>query len=146
MSGEVCWRVGEGCGDRNGGGIGKCVRVWDPNTLPSTLPHISSLTSPFPTSPLTSPIPQHTFLHLLSYLFPHLPPHPNTLSYTYLPHLLKVWQSYHVTKFLWRSYYVAKLLATVHTSIIYSILQIKPNKNCILQGTKLMPAHWFETN
>ena len=101
------------CGERSGGGVRKCVWVWGPNTLP----HISSLTSPFPTSPLTSPTPQHTFLHLLSHLFPHLPflpPHPNTFSYYshISPHLLKVWRSYHVTKFLWRSYHVAKLLAT----------------------------------
>ena len=26
-SGEVCWREGEGCGERNRGGGGKCVRV-----------------------------------------------------------------------------------------------------------------------
>ena len=31
---------------------------------PNTLPHISSLTSPFPKSSLTSFTPQHTFLHL----------------------------------------------------------------------------------
>ena len=101
----MCWRVGKGCGERNGGGVGKCVWVWGPNTLP----HIS-LTSHFPTSPLTSFTPQHTFLHLLSYLFPHLPflaLHPNTFSYYphISPHLLKVWRSYHVTKFLWRSYW-----------------------------------------
>ena len=27
VSGEVCWRVEKGCGWRNGGGVGKCVRV-----------------------------------------------------------------------------------------------------------------------
>ena len=27
ISGEVCWCVGKGCGERNGGGVGKCVRV-----------------------------------------------------------------------------------------------------------------------
>ena len=48
------------CGERMWGGAGKCVRVWGPNTLP----HISFLTSPFPTFPLTFPTPQHTFLHL----------------------------------------------------------------------------------
>ena len=107
VSGEVCWRVGKGCGEGNEEDVGKCVEVWGPNTL--LIPHISSLPSPLPTSPLTSPTPRHTFLHLLSYLFPHssfLSPHPNTFSY--YPHislhLLKVWQSYHVTKFLWRSY------------------------------------------
>ena len=114
LSGKVCWRVGKECGEGNGGDVEKCVDVWGPNTL--LIPHIS-LPSPFPTSPLTSPTPHHTFLHLLSYLFPHLPflpPHPYTFSY--YPHislhLLKVWRSYHVTKFLWRSYHVAKLLAT----------------------------------
>ena len=122
VSREVCWRVGKGCGERNGGGVGKCVRVWGPNTLPPTLLHISSLTSPFPTSPLTSPTSQHTFLHLLSYLFPHLPflpPHPNTFSYYphISPHLLKVWQSYHVTKFPWRSYW--QPLKATHNKIQY---------------------------
>ena len=112
VSGEVCWRVGKGCGEGNGVDVGKCVEVWGPNTL--LIPHISYLPSPFPTSPLTSPTPHHIFLHLLSYLFPHLPPHPNTFSYyPYISlRLLKVWRSYHVTKFLWRSYHVAKLLAT----------------------------------
>ena len=118
VSGEVCWRRGKGCGEGNGEDVGKCVEVWGLNTL--LIPHIS-LPSPFPTSPLTSPTPHHTFLHLLSYLFSHpsfLPPHPNTFSY--YPHislhLLKMWRSYHVTKFLWRSYHVAKLLATTGTS------------------------------
>ena len=67
-------------------------------------PHLPTLTFP-----LTSPTPHHTFLHLLSYLFPHLPflpPHPNTFSYYpyIILHFLKVWQSYYVTKFLWQSY------------------------------------------
>ena len=97
VSGEVCWPVGKGCGERNGGGLGKCVRVWGPNTLPPTLPHIS-LTSPFPTSPFTSPTLQHTFLHLLLYLFPHLPPpaspHTFLLSPHISPHVPKMWRSY----------------------------------------------------
>ena len=107
VSGEVCWRVGKGCGEGNGEDVGKCVEVWGPNTL--LIPHIS-LPSHFPAIPLTSTTSHHTFLHLLSYLFPHpsfLPPHPSKFSY--YPHislhLLKVWQSYHVTKFLWRSYW-----------------------------------------
>ena len=110
VSGEVCWLVGKGCGERNGGGLGKCVRVWGPNTLPPTLPLIS-LTSPFPTSPFTSPTLQHTSLYLLLYLFPHLPSSsctpthfPTIPTYGISPHVLKVWQSYHVTKFLWQSY------------------------------------------
>ena len=103
----MCWRVGKGCGEGNGEDVGKCVEVWGPNTL--LIPHIS-LPSPFPTSPLISPTPHHIFLHLLSYLFPHpsfLPPHPNTFSYYphIFLHLLKVWRSYHVTKFVWRSYW-----------------------------------------
>ena len=61
---EVCWCVGKGCGERNRVSVKKCVRVWGPNTLS----HISSLTSPFPTSPLTYPTPQYQ----------------NTLSYTSL--------------------------------------------------------------
>ena len=94
VSGEVCRRVGKGCGEGNGGDVGKCTEVWGPNTL--LIPCIS----------LPSPTPHHTFLHLLSYLFPHLPPHSNTFSYyPYITlHFLKVLRSYHVTKFLWRSY------------------------------------------
>ena len=45
-------------------------------------PHLPTLTFPY-ISPYL-PTPHHTFLHLLSYLFPHpsfLPPHPNTFSY-----------------------------------------------------------------
>ena len=108
VSGEVCRRVGKGCGEGNGGDVGKCIEVWGPNTL--FIPHISSLPSPFHAFPLTSSTPHHTFLHLLSYLFPHLPflpPHPKTFSYyPYITlHFLKVWRSYHVTKFLWRSYW-----------------------------------------
>ena len=77
--------VGKGMG----GGLGKCVRVWGPNTLPPPLPLIS-LTSPFPTSPFISPTLQHTFLHLLLYLFPQLPSSSCTPSHfptipTYLP-------------------------------------------------------------
>ena len=93
------WGVGSvlACGEKNGGGVEKCVRMWGPNTLP----HISSLTSPFPTSPLTSPTPQHTFLHLPLIPLPTSPfltPHPNTFSYYphNSPHLLKVWRSYYI--------------------------------------------------
>ena len=90
-----------GMWERNEGGVG---RVWGPNKVPLTLPHISSLTSlpllsPFPTSPPhpntlsytshtssrfspSSPTPQLTFLHLS----PHL---PSPVS----PQLLKVWWS-----------------------------------------------------
>ena len=41
VSGEVCWRVGKGCGEGNGEDVGKCVEVWGLNTL--LIPHISSL-------------------------------------------------------------------------------------------------------
>ena len=108
VHGEVCWLVGKGCGERNGGDLGKCVRVWGPNTSSHTSPHLPYLTFsyispylphtpthfptppliPLPTSPLPPPTPQHIFL-----LFPHIS-----------PHVLKVWRSYHVTKFLWQSY------------------------------------------
>ena len=120
VSGEVCWRVGKGCGERNGEDVGKCVEVWGPNTL--LIPHIS-LPSPFPTSPLTSPTPHHTFLHLLSYLFPHpsFLPHSPTYFPTIPTHLPSPSQSVaklpcdevSVAKLLWRSYHVAKLLATI---------------------------------
>ena len=125
VSGEVCWRVGKGCGEGNGEDVGKCVEVWGPNTL--LIPHIS-LRSPFPTSPLTSPTTHHTFLHLLSYLFPHpsfLPPHPIFLL---SPHLPSPSQSVaklpcdkvSVVKLLWRSYHVAKLLPTTQSGTFVS--------------------------
>ena len=101
-------------GERMWGGVGKCVRVWGPNTLPTSpfSPHLSHCL------PLPSPHPNTLSYTSLLYLFPHLAPHPNTFSYYphISPHLLKVWRSYHVTKFLWRSYHVAKLLATVGIS------------------------------
>ena len=117
--------------------VGKCVEVWGPNTL--LIPHISlPLTS---TSALTSPTPDHTFLHLLSYLFPHpsfLPPHPNTFSYN--PHI-----SLHLLK-VWRSYHVAKLLATLeytvtveHTGILQSMVLCMPQclTTCSLSSLSL---------
>ena len=81
--GESIWGVegGEGrFGERKGGCGGRCKKV--------------CLGAPthFPTSPPT-----------FSYISLYLPPHPNTFPHTYLhtsPHLLTVWQSYHVTKFL----------------------------------------------
>ena len=110
--GEVCWRVGKGCGERNGGGVGKCVGIRSPNTLPPTLPNISSLTSS-PHLSLHLPLPPHTPTHFSTPPLIPLPtsslptPHPNTFSYYphISPHLLKVWRSYHVMKFLWRSYW-----------------------------------------
>ena len=108
-SGEVCWHVGKGCGEGNGEDVGKCVEVWavglqhtfnSPHLPTLTFPYISLYlphtpshfpTPPFiplPTSLLPPPTPQHIFL---------LSPHISL-------HLLKVWQSYHATKFLWRSY------------------------------------------
>ena len=67
VSGKVFWGVGEVKGDV--GGDEERFGVWDPNTF-----------LPFPTSPptfspfLTSPLKG-----------PYLPPHLNTLSYTYPP-------------------------------------------------------------
>ena len=101
------------------GNVGKCVGVWDPNTLSPT---------PFPTSP---PSPQRTSLHLSSHLplpsltpqhtFPHLPPHfptssltPNTLPYTCphtSPYLLS--RSQNVAKLPCDKVSVAKFLASV---------------------------------
>ena len=103
-------------GERMWGGVGKCVRVWGPNTLP----HISFLTSPFPTSPLTFPTPQHTFLHLPLIPLPTSRPTPQHI-FLLSPHLPSPSQSVaklpcdevSVAKLLWRSYHVVKLLATV---------------------------------
>ena len=98
---EVCWRVGRGMG----GGVGKCVRVWGPNTLS----HIS-FTSPFPTSPLTYPTPQYTFLHLPLITLPTSRPTPQHI-FLLSPHLPSPSQS--VAKLPCDEISVAKLLATV---------------------------------
>ena len=118
---EKCGRVygvsGEGCGRVYG--ERKCVGVWGEEwgkcremclgvgpqrTSPHLLPHL--------TFPYISPyryLPNTLSYTSLSHLFPHLPflaSHLNTFFY-YLhisPHLLKVWRSYHVMKFLWQSY------------------------------------------
>ena len=110
-----------GTGERMWGGVGKCVRVWGPNTLP----HISFLTSPFPTSPLTFPTPQHTFLHLPLIPLPTSRPTPQHI-FLLSPHLPSPSQSVaklpcdevSVAKLLWRSYHVAKLLATFLSTIL----------------------------
>ena len=109
VSGEVCWRVGKGCGEGSGEDVGKCVEVWGPNTL--LIPHISLPSRPHLSLHLPLPPPHpitlsYTSFYTSSHIPPPSPPHPNTFSY-YLHislHLLKVWRSYHVTKFLWRSY------------------------------------------
>ena len=104
--------MGTGC-RRVYGVSGKCVGMWGEEwgRCREVCLGVGAPTH-FPTSPPspfhTSPTPQHTFLHLFTYLFPHLPflpPYPNTFSYyTHIsPHLLKVWRSYPVTKFLWQS-------------------------------------------
>ena len=103
------------CEERMWGGVGKCVWVWGPNTLP----HISFLTSPFPTSPLTFPTPQHTFLHLPLIPLPTSRPTPQHI-FLLSPPLPSPSQSVaklpcyevSVAKLLWQSYHVAKLLAT----------------------------------
>ena len=101
---KVCWRVGKGCEERNGGGVGKYAGCGAPTHFPHLLLHFIFLYIS-----LTSFTPNSLSYNSLSYLFPHLPflaPHPNTFSYYphISPHLLKVWQSYHVTKFLWQSF------------------------------------------
>ena len=98
--------------------VGRCGELkvcWGPT--PHTFPYIFPITLPtsFPHTPTHFPTTPYTFPHPSF-----LPPHPNTFSY--YPHislhLLKVWRSYHVSKFLWRSYHVAKLLATVLIIVI----------------------------
>ena len=94
---EVCWRVGEEWGNCRE----MCLGVGPQRTSPHLLPHL--------TFPCISPyryLPNTLSYTSLSHLFPHLASHPNTFFY-YLhisPHLLKVWRSYHVMKFLWQSY------------------------------------------
>ena len=112
-SGRVYGVSGEG--GKKVYGEKKCVGVWGKDvgrcrkmcqgvepqhTSPHLLPHLSLHL------PLPSPHPNTLSYTSLLYLFPHLAPHPNTFSYYphISPHLLKVWRSYHVTKFLWRSY------------------------------------------
>ena len=118
VSGEVCWRVGKGCGEGNGKVVGKCVEVWGPNTLS---PHLPTLTFPYisPYLPHTrSHFPAPPFIPPLTSLLP-----PPTSQHIFLlsPHLPSPSQSVaklpcdevSVAKLLWRSYHVAKLLATV---------------------------------
>ena len=40
VSGEVCWHVGKGCGERNGEGVGKCLDVGSQHTSPHLLTHL----------------------------------------------------------------------------------------------------------
>ena len=103
-------------------------------------PHLLP-TLTFPCISLTlSPTPHPTFLHLLSYLFPHLPflpPHPNTFSYTTL-HFLKVWRSYHVAKLLatsnntftqvdfWTTFYTTGYFNTAVTKFAAYRAEAKP--------------------
>ena len=109
---EVCWHEGEGCKERNGGGVGKCVKVWGSNTSPQLLSHLSShLPHPNPLSYTSS----HTSSHI-SLSYPHRP-HPNTLSYTATPIPTSPSPSQSVAKFLWQSYHVAKVLATITTGL-----------------------------
>ena len=120
VSGEVCWRVGKGCGEGNGEDVGKCVEVWGPNTRFNS-PHFPTLTFPY-----ISPYLPHTPSHFPTPLFIPLPTSllpPLTPQHIFLlsPHLPSPSQSVAklpcdevcVAKLVWRSYHVAKLLATV---------------------------------
>ena len=102
VSGEVCRRVGKGCGEGNGRDVGKCVEVWDPNTL--FIPHISlpHLSLHFPLPPPHSITLSYTSSHTSSHISPSFPHTPDTFSYySYISlHDLKVWRSYHVAKLL----------------------------------------------
>ena len=68
-----CGRGKEKCGGV-GGGVGKCVGVWGPNTFPPTLPDISPYLPSLP----------NTFPYTYPHISPHLPLHPTTLSHTSL--------------------------------------------------------------
>ena len=114
VSGEVCWRVGKGCGERNGEDVGKCVEVWGPNTL--LIPHISLHLPLPPPHPITL---SYTSFYTSSHIppsYPHTPTHFPTIP-THLPSpsqsVAKLpCDEVSVAKLLWRSYHVAKLLAT----------------------------------
>ena len=110
------------CVERNGGGVGKCGRVWGPNIgqlshislifpyispyLPHTPTHFSTPPLiPLLTSPLPTPTPQNNFL-----LSPHLP--SPSQSVVKLP-----CDEVSVAKLLWQSYHVAKLLATLKNKV-----------------------------
>ena len=109
VSEEVCWYEKEGCGKKNGGSMLRCGALT--HFLPH-FPNISSLTSlpsPFLASTLTSPHP-NTLYYTSSHTSSHISSSSPTSQHTFLllsphlPHLLKVWRSYRVTKFLRRSY------------------------------------------
>ena len=121
VSEQVCWRAGKGCGERNEGGVERCLGCGAPTLFhPHLLPHLS--------------------LHL-----PLPPPHPNTLSYTSShtssiifpssPHIPTRFPiiptspptSQSVTKYLWRSYHVANLLATQLVSVAKLLATLKTN-------------------
>ena len=109
VSGKVCWLVGKGCGERNGGGVEKCVRVWGPNTLPPTLTNISSLTFPYispyiPHTPTRFPTPP--LIPLPTSSLP--PPHPNTFP-TIPTSLLTFLKCGEVT--MWQSHWQLQLLS-----------------------------------
>ena len=79
---EVCWQVGKRCGERNGGSVGKCVRVWGLNTFPHLLLHLTfPYISPyFPHTPIYFPTPPS---HNSSHTSPsslHTPTHFHTIS------------------------------------------------------------------
>ena len=107
--------------------------------------HVTKLQHTSPPSPYHSlhlrlpPSHPNTLSHTsLSYLFPHLPflaPHPNTFSYYphISPHLLRVWRSYHVTKFLWRSCWQLEILAVI---IYHKIIKPKFSWNWQLQSSE----------
>ena len=133
VSGEVGWREGEGCGERNGGSVVKCVEVWGPNTLSPTLP--ISPPSPFLTSPLPTPHPDtlsYTFSHISSHISPsspHNPTHfPTPISTSPSP-------SQSVAKLPCDKVFVAKIIvAKLLATILLNRLQ-GSRKHKELQGT-----------
>ena len=64
--------------------------------------HFPTSPSPFLTSPPHPNTLSYTF-HTSSHISPSSPAPKHIFYYSHVsPHLLKVWRSYHVTKFLWR--------------------------------------------
>ena len=111
-------------------GIGKCVRVWGPNTLP-TFPHISltfpyHLPLPFPHPNTLSYTSSYTSSHI-SPSSPYTPTHFSTIP-TSLPS-----RSQSVSKLLCDKVSVAKLLATTK-------LTVNVNK---ISGSKTLECSFF---
>ena len=121
----------------------KCARVWGPNTLSPTFPHISSLTFPY-----ISPYQPHTPTHFPTPPLIPLPTSPHTPTHfpTPIPISPSPSQSMaklpcdevSVAKLPWRSYHVAKLLATLKVWRSYHVTSLP----CYYLAKFLWRSYW----